>query len=164
MMAYMDCKLIFNAAPQVKLYETCGGRSSLAGINAPDPEFCCPEGSLCKFYNEDFWQCQPRGYAAPPEPPTTHDEAACTGKTKANKWAACGGLTAFGANASSPSVCCPTGFACKMYDPFFWQCQPESYQVKQKPRGTWEESCKGDKVGACLRWRGCFVRPVGLFL
>ena len=68
---------------QVGLYEQCGGRSSLAGLNAPDPEFCCPEGSLCRFYDENFWQCQPHhNYQAPPAPMEVHDEQACGGRAK----------------------------------------------------------------------------------
>lgn len=67
---------------QVALFEQCGGRSSQAGINAPDPAYCCPSGSLCKFYGVNFWQCQPVGYRAPPEPLATYDAQACAGKTK----------------------------------------------------------------------------------
>jgi hypothetical protein len=73
---------VLHCGVQVQMYDSCGGRSSKAGVNAPDPEVCCPEGSLCKFYTEDFWQCQPKTYNAPPEPPMTHDDAACAGKTK----------------------------------------------------------------------------------
>jgi hypothetical protein len=51
-------------------------------MNAPDPEYCCADGTLCKFYDKYFWQCQPRGYVPLPEPASTHDAAACSGKIK----------------------------------------------------------------------------------
>ena len=52
---------------RVPLWGSCGGISSGAGANAPDAAVCCPSGTVCRFYNEYFWQCQPINYAAPPE-------------------------------------------------------------------------------------------------
>lgn len=63
------------------MFGHCGGWSAPAGVNAPDPDLCCPPDALCKFYTKDFWQCQPKGYNAPPEPATTYDSA-CGNKTK----------------------------------------------------------------------------------
>jgi hypothetical protein len=53
------------------MFAQCGGRTSPAGINATDTAFCCPTGSECQFYVEDYWQCQPPAYTAPPESPAT---------------------------------------------------------------------------------------------
>jgi hypothetical protein len=57
----------------------------MAGINAPDPGICCESGTLCKFYNEYFWQCQPRGYVPLPEPEATFDGPSCKGKTQVGR-------------------------------------------------------------------------------
>ena len=64
------------------------------------------------------------------------------------RWAACGGITTFGYNAADPSMCCPTGYTCQEYDRFFWQCQPEGWEQTMRPRGTWDDSCTGSKVGS----------------
>jgi hypothetical protein len=66
-------------------FRRCGGRSAMAGINAPDPGICCESGTLCKFYNKYFWQCQPRGYVPLPEPEATYDGATCSGKTQVGR-------------------------------------------------------------------------------
>jgi hypothetical protein len=71
-----------HACVQVGAFERCGGRSSPAGVNAPDPSLCCESGSLCKFYNKYFWQCQPKGYVPLPEPPAAFDDASCSSKAK----------------------------------------------------------------------------------
>jgi hypothetical protein len=39
---------------QVRLWASCGGRSSPAGTNATDSSLCCPAGTSCKHYNE-WW-------------------------------------------------------------------------------------------------------------
>jgi hypothetical protein len=70
---------------QVAAFRRCGGRSAMAGINAPDPGICCESGTLCKFYNEYFWQCQPRGYVPLPEPEATFDGPSCKGKTQVGR-------------------------------------------------------------------------------
>ncbi len=66
---------------QVPLYAQCGGWSAPSGINAPDPGLCCLPDTLCRFHTKDFWQCQPRGYAAPPEAPAVYDSS-CGAKVK----------------------------------------------------------------------------------
>lgn len=67
--------------------------------------------------------------------------------SQVDRWGACGGLTAYAADAADPSACCPTGTTCRPYDAYFWQCQPNGYTLKAKPVGTWPDTCTGSKVG-----------------
>jgi hypothetical protein len=82
---HADTVLMSLPCSQVAAFRRCGGRSAMAGINAPDPGICCESGTLCKFYNEYFWQCQPRGYVPLPEPEATFDGPSCKGKTQVGR-------------------------------------------------------------------------------
>ncbi len=42
---------VLPTAPQVGLWDQCGGMSSPAKQNAADPGLCCPSGTTCNFYN-----------------------------------------------------------------------------------------------------------------
>jgi hypothetical protein len=54
---------------------------------------------------------------------------------------------AFALNSSNPAMCCSRGHSCQFYTEHFWQCMPDSMQDSNKPVGTWDDQCGGDKVG-----------------
>ena len=55
-------------APQLKLFDTCGGEYSGLKRNAADPSLCCPASSACTYINHLLWRCQP---AAPTWSPSS---------------------------------------------------------------------------------------------
>lgn len=73
---------------QVARYKRCGGRSSAAGLNAPDPELCCTPGTRCRFYNPWYWRCEAPGDVAEPEAPPSWSDVTCAGKTRVSPLAA----------------------------------------------------------------------------
>jgi hypothetical protein len=73
---------------QVARYKRCAGRSSPAGLNAPDPELCCTPGTRCRFYNPWYWRCKAPGDVAEPEAPPSWSDVACTGRNRVSPLAA----------------------------------------------------------------------------